>query len=101
MKSLRIALALLLVIAVTGVVFAAPIKIGTKNFTEQFVVGNLMSILLENRGYDVQLKTGMSSTVMRAAMESGLYWDPMVDLYRPCIQGRITRGDVRKGQCFR
>jgi len=71
MKSLRIALALLLVIAVTGVVFAAPIKIGTKNFTEQFVVGNLMSILLEDRGYDVQLKTGMSSTVMRAAMESG------------------------------
>ena len=71
MKSLKIGLALLLVIAVAGVVFAAPIKIGTKNFTEQFVVGNLMSILLENRGYDVQLKTGMSSTVMRAAMESG------------------------------
>ena len=71
MKSLKIGLALLLVIAVAGVVFAAPIKIGTKNFTEQFVVGNLMSILLENRGYDVQLKTGMSSTVMRAAMENG------------------------------
>jgi len=71
MKSLKIGLALLLVIAFTGVVFAAPIKIGTKNFTEQFVVGNLMAILLENRGYDVQLTTGMSSTVMRAAMESG------------------------------
>ena len=71
MKSLKLALALLLVIAITGVVFAAPIKIGTKNFTEQFIVGNLMSILLEDRGYNVQLKTGMSSTVMRAAMESG------------------------------
>jgi len=71
MKSLKIGLALLLVIAFAGVVFAAPIKIGTKNFTEQYVVGNLMSILLQNRGYDVQLKTGMSSTVMRAAMENG------------------------------
>ena len=71
MKSLKIALALLLVIAITGVVFAAPIKIGVKNFTEQFVVGNLMAILLENRGYDVQLTTGMSSTVLREAIESG------------------------------
>jgi len=71
MKSLKIGVALLLVIAVTGVVFAAPIKIGTKNFTEQFVVGNLMAILLENRGYDVQLQTGMSSTVMREALETG------------------------------
>lgn len=71
MKSLKIALALLLVIAFAGVVFAAPIRIGTKNFTEQYVVGNLMAILLENRGYDVKLTTGMSSTVLRAAMESG------------------------------
>ncbi len=71
MKSLKIGVALLLVIAVAGVAFATPIKIGTKNFTEQYVVGNLMAILLENRGYDVQLKTGMSSTVMREAMETG------------------------------
>lgn len=71
MKSLKITLALLLVVAVTGVAFAAPIKIGTKNFTEQYVVGNLMATLLENRGYDVQLQTGMSSTVLRKAMESG------------------------------
>ncbi len=71
MKSLKIGVALLLTIAVAAVAFAAPIKIGTKNFTEQFVVGELMAILLENRGYDVQLTTGMSSTVMREAMESG------------------------------
>ena len=71
MKSLKIGVALLLVIAVTGIVFAAPIKIGVKNFTEQFVIGNLMAILLENRGYDVQLTTGMSSTVLREAIETG------------------------------
>jgi osmoprotectant transport system substrate-binding protein len=55
----------------TGVPFSEPINIGTKNFTEQYVVGNLMSILLEERGYDVELKTGMSSTVLREAMENG------------------------------
>jgi len=71
MKSWKIGLALLLVVAVAGVVFAAPIRIATKNFTEQFVVGNLMAILLEDRGYAVDLKTGMSTTVMREAMEAG------------------------------
>jgi osmoprotectant transport system substrate-binding protein len=55
----------------TGVPYKAPINIGTKNFTEQFVVGNLMYLLLEDRGYDVELKTGMSSTVLRQAMEDG------------------------------
>ena len=71
MKSWKIGLALLLVVAITGVVFAAPIRIGTKNFTEQFVVGNLMAILLEARGYDVELTTGMSTSVMREAIETG------------------------------
>ncbi len=71
MKSLKLAIALLLVIGIAGVVFAAPITIGTKNFTEQFIVGNLMAILLEDRGFDAQLKTGMSSTVMREALETG------------------------------
>jgi osmoprotectant transport system substrate-binding protein len=51
--------------------FKSPINIGTKNFTEQYIVGNLMYILLKNRGFDVELKTGMSSTVLREAMENG------------------------------
>ena len=55
----------------SGIPFKAPIDIGTKNFTEQFVVGNLMAIYLEDKGFDVRLKTGMSSTVMREAMENG------------------------------
>ena len=55
----------------TGVPYSPPIDIGTKNFTEQFLVGNLMALLLEERGYDVRLKTGMSSTVLREAMENG------------------------------
>lgn len=71
MRIWKISLTLLMVVAIGGMVLAAPIRIGTKNFTEQFLVGNLMAILLEARGYDVDLKTGMSSTVMREAMETG------------------------------
>jgi osmoprotectant transport system substrate-binding protein len=55
----------------TGVPYSPPIDIGTKNFTEQYIVGNLMALLLEDRGFDVRLKTGMSSTVLREAMENG------------------------------
>ena len=55
----------------SGIPYKAPIEIGTKNFTEQFLVGNLMALLLEDRGFDVKLKTGMSSTVLREAMENG------------------------------
>jgi osmoprotectant transport system substrate-binding protein len=55
----------------TGVPYSPPIDIGTKNFTEQYIVGDLMALLLEDRGFDVQLKTGMTSTVLREAMENG------------------------------
>lgn len=48
-----------------------PIRIGTKNFTEQFIGGYLMKLLLEDRGYEVDLRTGMSSMVLREAVENG------------------------------
>jgi len=70
-KKWIVAVSLLMVFTIGAVALATPIRIGTKNFTEQYVVGNLMAILLKDRGYDVQLKTGMSSTVLRQAMESG------------------------------
>ena len=64
-------LALLCVTLIATVAVADTIRIGTKNFTEQFVVGNLMAIYLEAEGFDVELTTGMSSTVLREAMETG------------------------------
>jgi len=59
---------------VLGIGFSAAaenIVVGAKNFTEQYVVGNLIHLLLEDRGYDVELTTGMSTTVIREAMVSG------------------------------
>lgn len=71
MKKWMIAVSLLMVLIIGTAALATTIRIGTKNFTEQYVVGNLMATLLKDRGFDVQLKTGMSSTVLREAMESG------------------------------
>jgi len=67
--------ALLVFVLLTGSLAAAaakgPIRIGTKNFTEQFIGGYLMKLVLEDRGYTVDLRTGMSSMVLREAVENG------------------------------
>jgi osmoprotectant transport system substrate-binding protein len=71
---MRIAKTVILLGLILGLGVAAmgaDIVVGAKNFTEQYVVGNLMYLLLEDRGYDVELKTGMSTTVIREAMVSG------------------------------
>lgn len=71
MSARKIGVAALLLVLVTTAAVATPIRIGTKNFTEQFIVGNLMVVYLEEKGFDVELTTGMSSTALREAMESG------------------------------
>lgn len=45
--------------------------IGNKNFTEQYIVGELMKQLLEDRGFKVQLVSGLSSDDLREGMEAG------------------------------
>ena len=71
MRFAKLGTMVLLILSLGVCAFSADIVIGAKNFTEQYVVGNLMYLLLEDRGYDVQLKTGMSTTVIREAMVSG------------------------------
>ena len=45
--------------------------VGNKNFTEQYIVGELMKQLLEDRGFKVQLVSGLSSSDLREGMEAG------------------------------
>ncbi len=63
--------AFLLVGALSVSVAAASVHIGTKGFTEQIIAGELMRLILEDRGYDVQLSTGMSTTILREALLGG------------------------------
>jgi len=52
------------------------ITVGAKNFTEQYVLGNIMSILLENNGFTVNEKFGTGSAITREGLTSG-----QTDLY--------------------
>jgi osmoprotectant transport system substrate-binding protein len=48
------------------------VVIGTKNFTEQYVLGELYRQALEARGYEVELKSDIGSTeIIDAALTSG------------------------------
>jgi osmoprotectant transport system substrate-binding protein len=71
MRIARIALVIGLTMSLGFAAVATDIVIGAKNFTEQYVAGSLMQILLEEHGYDTVLRTGMSTTVMREALVSG------------------------------
>ena len=47
------------------------ITVGNKNFTEQYVVGQLIKQLLEDRGFKVKMRSDLTSMALRAGMESG------------------------------
>ncbi|MCF7936276.1 MAG: glycine/betaine ABC transporter substrate-binding protein [Synergistales bacterium] len=75
MKRLGIlALALVLSAALLGgaqAQAAGKIVVGAKNFTEQYVLGNMLTLVLEDHGFDVTTRMGTGSTVTRKALETG------------------------------
>ncbi len=57
---------------------ADEIVVGGKNFTEQLILASLTSQYLEALGHEVDQRSGMGTTVLRRAQESGqvdLYWE--------------------------
>lgn len=67
---------LMIALLVVGVVFGVAaekkkVTVGNKNFTEQYIMGQLMKQMLEAHGFTVNLKTDLSSMVMRKGLESG------------------------------
>lgn len=54
------------------------ITVGAKGFTEQFILGKLTTILLEENGFDVDEKSNLGSTALRQALENkqvDIAWD--------------------------
>jgi len=47
------------------------IVVGAKDFTEQYVLGNLMSLLLQENGFKVEEKFGTAAAITRAGLTSG------------------------------
>ncbi len=76
----RIGLVVILLIAVFSVqtTLAASIVVGGKGFTEQLVLAEMTGQYLTSKGYDVKLKTGMGTSLVRQALENkqvDLYWE--------------------------
>lgn len=100
MKRVRVGLALLLLLLVAPMLAAcgeetatggpaatsatggttpsgAVIRVGSKNFTEQFIIGEMYALILENAGYKVERKINLGTTdIAQAALEKG-----EIDLY--------------------
>ena len=57
--------------------FAATIVVGGKGFTEQLLLAEITGQYLTAQGYDVELKTGMGTSLVRGALENkqvDMYW---------------------------
>jgi osmoprotectant transport system substrate-binding protein len=57
---------------------AAAVTVGGKNFTEQLLMAEMTTQLLESEGFDVSKRDGMGSTVLRKAQKNGqvdVYWE--------------------------
>jgi len=55
---------------------ADKITVGAKNFTEQYIVGEMFALLLKDNGFKVSTRMGTGSAVTREALETG-----QTDLY--------------------
>jgi osmoprotectant transport system substrate-binding protein len=56
----------------------AQIVVGGKNFTEQLLLSEMTTIYLSDKGFEVEKRDGMGSTVLRRAQLNGqvdLYWE--------------------------
>lgn len=47
------------------------VTVGAKNFTEQYIIGEMIGQLLEDRGYEVEMVSDLSTMNLRSSMEAG------------------------------
>ncbi len=78
-KAMTVVAAALLLVSLMVLAIGCPaqvepvreVTVGSKGFTEQLIVGELMKQLLEDRGFEVTLVSGLSSIALRGGMEAG------------------------------
>ena len=74
-KLINVLVIVMLIFVVSGIGSLAAEKptivVGNKNFTEEYLAGELMKQILEDRGFKVELKSDLSSMIMRKGMETG------------------------------
>jgi osmoprotectant transport system substrate-binding protein len=78
MTRLSIVAAGLAVAMLSTAAMAETIVVGGKDFTEQQIMAQMTAQLLKAKGFDVDVKSGMGSAVVRQAQENGqidVYWE--------------------------
>ncbi len=80
MRNPRITALLVFTLSLFGTMQASAtnLVIGGKNFTEQLILSSMTQQYLSAKGYTVDLKNGLGTTIMRQALESGqidIVWD--------------------------
>ena len=78
MKKLGFIALALSVLLVAQTATAASVVVGGKGFTEQLLLAEITGQYLTSKGYDVELKTGMGTSLVREALENkqvDLYWE--------------------------
>lgn len=65
-------------LSLAGTVLAKDIVVGSKFFTEQYILAEITKQLLEKNGFTVESKTGLGSNLVRKAQEQkevDIYWE--------------------------
>lgn len=74
-KVIMVALAVVMSLSLVMIGCAQPaakeVTVGNKNFTEEYVVGQLMKQVLEEHGFTVNLVSDLSTMALREGMEAG------------------------------
>ena len=77
-KLLTVVVILLITVFTVQTASAASVVVGGKGFTEQLLLAEITGQYLTAKGYDVELKTGMGTSLVREALENkqvDLYWE--------------------------
>jgi osmoprotectant transport system permease protein len=95
-RSMRMMLLAVLCTLSTQFVMAAPFVVGSKRFTESFILGEIIAQVVRDAGQaSVQLKSGMGNTsILLSALKSG-----EIDVY-PEYTGTITREILKTEQAL-
>ncbi len=75
---LKTAAATLAATMISSAAYAQTIVVGSKDFAEQILLAQMTAQLLESEGYNVDLREGMGSSVLREAQLNGqidVYWE--------------------------
>lgn len=93
---MRKLLLIMLVLIIFSNTYAAKevITVGSKTFTEQFLIGKITTIMLAQKGYTVNEKSNLTTNIIRTALLKGeidIYWEYTGTGYKEFLEPGILK----------